>query len=169
MGKPRRDKDATWRSLGTLCRERDSSKRRLLHELQNGLPNRTIPPGHVIDWHDPGVSLDVECSEVSFCGSGILSLGRVTVGIEVLAPPETKEKPRAVGRPPDYPVEIIRQIARDYITVYGLPQSQAMLREKVSDECERNGFDVPGETRLKQLVDPIYKERARARGHKVTN
>jgi hypothetical protein len=80
--------------------------------------------------------------------------------------PETKKakatkKHRAVGRPADYPVEIIRQVARDYITVYGLPKTQAMLREKVRDEAERNGFNVPGETRLKQLVGPIYKARSR--------
>ena len=65
-----RDKDATWRSLGTLCRGRGWSKRRLLHELQHGLPYRTIeplPPGRTINWHDPevGRSLDVEASEVT--------------------------------------------------------------------------------------------------------
>jgi hypothetical protein len=100
-----RDKDATWQSLGTLCRDRDWSKRRLLDELENErLCFRTIPEGHEreIDWRDPNVqrSLDVEASEVSFHDDKkavakrdrslvILSLGRVTVGIEVLPPAPT--------------------------------------------------------------------------------
>jgi hypothetical protein len=75
--------------------------------------------------------------------------------------PQQKRRPRKrharLGRPPDYQVEIIRQIARDYIEVYGRPATQAMFREKVRSECEGNGFKVPGETRLKQLIDPIYK------------
>jgi hypothetical protein len=79
--------------------------------------------------------------------------------------PGTKQRPtnkrRAIGRPPDYPGEIICQVARDYIEVYGLPRTQTMLREKVCDECERNGFRVPKETRLKQLVDPIHKRELR--------
>jgi hypothetical protein len=71
--------------------------------------------------------------------------------------PPRRPKPHAVGRPPEYPIEIIRLIARDYIEVYGLPQSQAMLREKVRDECERNGYDVPESTRFKELIAPIFK------------
>jgi hypothetical protein len=66
----RRDKDVTWRSLGTLCRERDWSKPRAIYELQNGLRFRTIPPGHEpkIDWHDPSVleRLDLAASELSY-------------------------------------------------------------------------------------------------------
>src|SRR5262249_11551543 len=60
--------DATWRTLGTLCRDLDWSPRRLLHELQNGLRYRTIPEGRAIDWHDPNVQrwLNLEASEVSF-------------------------------------------------------------------------------------------------------
>jgi hypothetical protein len=101
-----RDKDATWCSAGTLCRERGWSKRRLLYELRNGLSNRTIPPGGTIDWHDPNVerTLDLEASEVSFydekvaaeveaCSSDqvvFFSLGLVTVGFEVLAPTDAE-------------------------------------------------------------------------------
>jgi hypothetical protein len=82
----RRDKDATWRALGTLCRERDWSRPRALYELQNGLPFRTVPPGHEhkIDWHDRRLlqHLNLAASEVS---SEFLS-PILTVGIEVLAP-----------------------------------------------------------------------------------
>jgi hypothetical protein len=48
-----------------------------------------------------------------------------------------------VGRPPDYPHDIIRQIARDYIDVYGRPATQTLLREKVCDECARNEVAAP--------------------------
>jgi len=92
-----RDKDATWRTLGTLCRELDWSPRRLLHELQGGLRYRTIPEGREIDWHDPNVRrwLNLEASEVTFYDEKlakersrglVISLGQVTIGIEVLPP-----------------------------------------------------------------------------------
>jgi hypothetical protein len=93
-----RDMDATWRSLGTLCRELDWSKPRLLYELQNGLRYRTVPPGHTIDWNDPEVqrSLDVEASTVRLVlgafalteggGAPAFGIDSLTVGIEVLPP-----------------------------------------------------------------------------------
>jgi hypothetical protein len=88
-----RDKNATWRSLSTLCRERDWSKPRALYELQNGLRYRTVPPGHVVDWRDPTVerSLDVEASTVTLVlgvfGDGGLGVDVRTVGIEVAERP----------------------------------------------------------------------------------
>jgi hypothetical protein len=82
----RRNKNAVWRSLGTVCRERDWSRPRAIHELQNGLPFRTVPPGHEhkIDWHDSRLlqHLNLATSEVS---SEFLS-PLLTVGIEVLPP-----------------------------------------------------------------------------------
>jgi hypothetical protein len=92
-----RDKDATWRTLGALCRERDWSPRRLLHELQRGLSYRTIPAGHAIDWHAPDVVIDVEASEATYTKgvpdvAGAVTLDRPTVGIEVL-PPRDAEVP----------------------------------------------------------------------------
>jgi hypothetical protein len=86
-----RDEDATWRTFGTLCSERDWSKQRLLYELQNGLPYRTVPPGHTIDWHKPDVVCGLETSEVTYTRGvlnvpGVLGLDRPTVGIEVLPP-----------------------------------------------------------------------------------
>jgi hypothetical protein len=102
----RGDKDATWRSLGTLCRERDWSKRRLLHELRNGLSYRTVPPGPAVDWHHPDVerSLDVDASEVTLTrgvlaaegeGCFVLGLDRPTVGVEVLPPADVEVLPPA--------------------------------------------------------------------------
>jgi hypothetical protein len=83
--------DATWRSLGTLCRELDWSRPRLLYELRNGLRYRTFPPGHAIDWHDSNVerSLDVEASTVAVL-RGLLetemAFDHPTFGVEVLPP-----------------------------------------------------------------------------------
>ena len=69
--------NATWRSTGSMCHERGWSRHRLIHELQNGLPNRivphpSVPPGHVIDWSDDAVlsSLDVAASEVTITLGG---------------------------------------------------------------------------------------------------
>jgi hypothetical protein len=56
--------DRPWRSLGTLCRERDWSKPRLLDELRNGLRYRTIPLGHAIDWHHPQVEREVRALRI---------------------------------------------------------------------------------------------------------
>jgi hypothetical protein len=83
----------TWASLGTICRERDWSKHRLLHELQRGLPYRTIPAGHAIDWHSRDTVFAVEPSEVTYTKGvldveGVIGLDRPTVGIEVLPPTE---------------------------------------------------------------------------------
>jgi hypothetical protein len=191
-----RDKDATWRTMGTLCRELGWPRQRLFYELDNKrVPYRTIPEGYVIDdWLDPYLwpYINIEASEISI-PSGVVvgaindavavitgrprppkkrrsELEGMTIGIEVLPPtdalpapsspsPGTKERPtnKRVGRPPDYPAEIIQQVACDYIEVYGLPQTQTMLREKVRDECERNGYDVPEPTRFKELIAPIFK------------
>jgi hypothetical protein len=94
-----RDKGATWRSLGSLCRELDWSRPRLVYELQNGLPFRTVPPGHEhrIDWRDRGLlsRLDLDASEVKIRGPlaprqsrGVVRYQLRTVGIEVLLPAE---------------------------------------------------------------------------------
>jgi len=97
--------NATWRTLGALCRELDWSKRRLLHELQHGLSYRTIPAGHMVDWHHPDVvrSLDVEASEVTHTRGvldveGALGLDRPTVGVEVLRPTDASAPPTPVKR-----------------------------------------------------------------------
>jgi hypothetical protein len=92
----RRDKDATWRTLGTLCHELGWSRPRLIHELQNGLRYRTFPPGHVFNWHDPSLrrALDVEASTLPLSytnASGTATVNsswtlQEAIGIEVLPP-----------------------------------------------------------------------------------
>jgi hypothetical protein len=80
-----RDKDATWRTTGPLCRERGWSKRRLIYELQNGLPYKTFPPGHTFDWSDPYLEpyLNVEASEISF-PSGVV-MGAINEAVALVA------------------------------------------------------------------------------------
>lgn len=97
-----RDTDATWRTTGSLCCERDWSKRRLLHELENGLPYQTIPPGYTVEWGDDSMwpYFSVERSEISIPyglvmgaigpppskRAGYLRGPGLVLGIEVLAP-----------------------------------------------------------------------------------
>jgi hypothetical protein len=45
-----RDKDATWRTTSTLCRERGWSQQHLIYELEKGLPYQTDPPGWKVKW-----------------------------------------------------------------------------------------------------------------------
>src|SRR5262245_27564817 len=78
---------ATWRSLGTLCREQDWPRARLLHEIRTGgVECRTNPPGHKVDWHHPEVerTLDVAASTVTPVGSGLDIPGVVGFGQHVL-------------------------------------------------------------------------------------
>jgi hypothetical protein len=114
-----RDNDATWRTLGTLCRERDWSRPRLVHELQNGLPYRTVPPGHTVDWHDPNVlrSLDIEASTVTLMrgvfvaeaeAGDVFSFDSLTVGVEVLPPTDAEVLPPTDAEPlPPADVEVL--------------------------------------------------------------
>jgi len=101
MGMLKRDTLATWRTTGALCRERDWSKPRLLDELLNGLRYRTVPPGHVFNWHDPTVrrALDLESSTVPLGYASASSTATVdtswtmneAIGIEVLPPDATAD------------------------------------------------------------------------------
>jgi hypothetical protein len=109
-----RDKDATWRSLALLCRERGWSRSRAVYELQNGLPHRfvpALPPRVSIDWHDPDVELclNVETGDLTLMRGVLFAEGQtcfvlgpdtLTVGIEVL-PPTDAEMPSSPMDAPD--------------------------------------------------------------------
>jgi hypothetical protein len=155
----RRDKDATWQTLGTLCRERDWSRPRLIQELQNGLRHRTIPEGREIDWHKPSVlrSLDVEASTVTFGhvevsgGEGnysplFVGYVRETVGIEVLPPgaPADAEAPAppaiapaASSAPPRKVSEAVVRAAVLAIAEEHPPGSPPLDEESLHKEVER--------------------------------
>jgi hypothetical protein len=75
--------------------------------------------------------------------------------------PKRKTPRKRMGSPPVYEIEAIRQIARNYIENVGLLVTQALLREKVTDECERQHVKVPGPTRFKELIGPIYRTASR--------
>jgi len=148
--------NVTWRTLGTHCRELDWSKQRLLHELQNGLPYRTIPPGHVIDWHHPDVqrSLDVERSEVMINAGGvlfekaegafILGLDCPTVGVEVL-PPTDAEMPSPPEDTPEASAQWAQNAVRKLRAENKLPRDiktkaeLARLLEKEAQKDVRTG------------------------------
>jgi hypothetical protein len=139
----RRDKDATWRSLGTLCREQDWSRPRLIYELQNGLPYRSIPPGRAIDWHDPDVvrGLDVEASEATITHGvlavgGVLGLDRPTVGIEVL-PPEDAEMP---SPPADEPIAAAASADWAFNTVRDLRDAGKIPAEAMESKAALSRF-----------------------------
>jgi hypothetical protein len=123
---------------------------------QGDVTSNTIKPN--ADWTVVRVDRDSSTMNLIWLDGDAAIVEAVKVPLSSAAMSEKLGNKRraTVGRPPDYPVEIIRQIARDYIAVYGRPATQTLFREKVRDECERNGFRVPGETRLKQLVDPIH-------------
>jgi len=100
-----RDKDATWRSLALVCRERGWSKARAVYALQNGLPYRTVPPGHTIDWHNPNVThgLNVETGDLPlilgvFGGPGVGFDTRI-VSIEVQRRHRTRRRTRSTHAP----------------------------------------------------------------------
>jgi len=96
-----RDKDATWRTLGTLCRELGWSVQRLLYELHNRrVRYRTIPEGYVIDdWLDPYLRpyLNVEASEISI-PSGVV-VGAINDAVAVITgrPPPPKRRSELEG------------------------------------------------------------------------
>jgi hypothetical protein len=113
-----RDISATWGTLGTLCRERDWSRRALIDKWRNRqVTIRTIPRGceNKIDLHDPSVvdSLDIEASEISYFDEEVAeqerfssryvivaSDGKVTVGIEALLSPLEAEAAADVDETP---------------------------------------------------------------------
>jgi hypothetical protein len=89
------DKDATWGSLSTHCRALGWSKSRAIYELQNGLRYRTVPPGHVVDWHNHDIAhnLNVETGDLTlilgvFGGPGV-GFDTLTVSIEVASPTDS--------------------------------------------------------------------------------
>ena len=156
---------ATWRRLGTLCRERDWSKRRLIHELRNGLLYRTIPPGHTIDWHDPNVAiervLDVEASEVTLNTGPVTKYGdqpQITLGIEVI-PPDDAELPSPSANAPAA-TAIQTPLPSKEVTDKELRDCILAIKDKQPD-------DPPNEENLwveveERLRRPVSRDRVRA-------
>jgi hypothetical protein len=176
-----RDKDATWRSAGALCREFDWSKRRLIYELENGLPYRTIPPGWTIDWHDDYVwpYFNVEAGAISIpYGMGFAAIvppppktfwdRGVTLGIEVL-PPTDAEVPAPLAntpaalptprRPSDAAVEqCFRGIMKER------PDDPPDEKDMLAEMKGRLGAP-PGRERVRNIWKTIAPQWKRPRGH----
>jgi hypothetical protein len=152
-----RDKDATWRTLGALCRTLGWSRPRLFYELQNGLRSRTFPPGHVFNWHDPSLrcALDVEASTLPLSCANTSGMATVNsswtlqepIGIEVLppeAPPAdadvplpSAEAPAALPVPPKKVSEADVRKAIQSIVKEHPPGRPPLDEESLVKEVER--------------------------------
>jgi hypothetical protein len=150
--------------------------RRLIDELQKGLPYRTVPPGRVIDWHHSNVRrwLNVEASEVSFYearepddGRGPLFIGprRVTVGIEVLppgapvdaeVPPPSAEAPAASPAPPRKVSEA--ELRNCILTIKAERPNNPPDEEELWTEVERRLNATISRDRLRQVRDDVALE-----------
>ena len=149
-----RDKDATWCSLGTL----GWSKPRALYQLRSGLPYRTFPPGHVIDWNDrrAELNLDVEASTTA------IRVGRrlVTVGIEVLLrtepepPALSAEEPATLPEPKKISEADLHRCILDIVEKHP-PNTPPLAEETLISEVEN------------RLGAPLPRERIQAARNKV--
>jgi hypothetical protein len=168
----RRDKDATWQTTGTLCRKLDWSQRRLLYELQNGLPYRTIPPGSTIDWKADRTAqhtLNPKTSTVTFQGPPpvmknspfdavvVFSLGHITVGIEVLPPADVLPAPAPSLPPKQVSEAALRRCLLDIVAEH-LPGSLPLDEETLHAELERRLEAPIARDRVRQVRDEIAPE-----------
>lgn len=146
-----RDTAVTWRSASALCSDLGWSLRRLLHEAQHGLPYRTIPPGHVIDWHHPvtAQTFDLDTSEVTIIGTsrGAGVLDATTVGVEFLPPTgeaAVPDLPAPPAPPPDHAPPVSDAALRDCLL--------AIVRERPDDPLDEETLLEEMETRLGATV-----------------
>jgi hypothetical protein len=72
-----------------------------------------------------------------------------------------RKKPARVGRPAEYDIAGIRAAANNYIATYGVPRTLSLLCEKVKDRLTELDILIPGDTRLKELLSPIWKRAKR--------
>jgi hypothetical protein len=85
--------------------------------------------------------------------------------VRTLCPPSIVQTvPPKAGRRPDYEIDeicgVAKTLAENYIKGGELPNSANLFREKVGDACSgaKPKIRVPGDTRFKEIVDPIYKD-----------
>jgi hypothetical protein len=162
-------KSERWCTLGSLCRELDWSRPRLIHELQNGLrcrivPHEAVPPGYVIDWHSRVsiTTLDIEASTVEIddprprqYDSIVIGPRRLTVGIEVLPPTDTAEdlaSPPAQRWQKPPPRDVLEAAALAVAKTYQPddPPTQAEWWKALNAQL---GADVTRKVALRALVD----------------
>jgi hypothetical protein len=130
-----------WRSLNAHCRELHWSKPRAIYELQNGLPFRTIPPGHEheIDWHDRSQlsHFDLSASTMKIW-QGVAESATaplfLTVGIEVL-PPDDAEVSTPPTASPQWAIAATRKLRADNKIAEGA--TKAGLARLLAAESEK--------------------------------
>jgi hypothetical protein len=165
----------SWRRTGTLCRERDWSKQRLLHELRNGLRYRTFnPTGRTIDWHSREVerTLDVEASTVTLVregrGMSVMRGGRLVlvldvdcIGIEVL-PPDDAEVPSPSADAPTAEVKAKPSVTWAIATTSRLRKEhkipQGVIKAKLARLLEAEAEKAVKAGQLKRALKANYIE-----------
>jgi hypothetical protein len=81
---------------------------------------------------------------------------RVSQGLDPVPRKKKRRKSAPVGTPPTYDAQAIRGAAED-VAKRGVPDRAAWFYEKVRDELKKRRIKEPGDTRLKELVGPVYK------------
>jgi hypothetical protein len=173
-----RDKDATWRTTSTLCRERSWSQQHLIYELEKGLPYRTDPPGWKVKWGShlwpyfnvgaskllvPPGGLRGIVPPPSTKHSDLFTWG-VNLRIEVLPPdaPTDAEAPAASPaprRPSDAAVEqCFRNIMKERLDN---PPNEKWLLAEMKQRLRA----PPGRQRVRNLWRTIAPQWKRPRGH----
>jgi hypothetical protein len=173
-----RDMNATWCSLGTLCRERGWSQPRAIYELQRGLRFRTVPPGHEheIDWHDPNQlsRLDLSASTMEIwqgvaAVEGTVAPCFLTVGIEVLPPTDvvSERKPKPKRKPKRKPAKKVSPAAveRCFRDIMRERPNDPPDEEWLLPEMTRRLGASPIRERVRSLWKDIAPEWKRPRGH----
>jgi hypothetical protein len=169
--------EAAWRSPGQL----GWSKQRALHELQNGLPYRTFPPGHVVDWHDRIVqdSFDVAASTITitvgvFGGPGV-GFDRRIIGIEVLPPLEADraDADEAPSRSPIHAPASRKHIAQAELDkcfgeIVDDHPNDPLTEEELLEELETRLGVAPSRKRVRDMWKVKWPNWKRPRGHPLT-
>src|SRR5262245_21281806 len=160
--KPRRDTNATWRS-GALCREWGWSYRRLLHELRQGLPYRTFPPGYTVNWHAVvAQTFDPEAVPIVVDGPEVLNT--VTVAVEVQPPTDAPSlAPQRQRKPPTVtPVKQRRKSSTD-VKRWRQPPPKKDIKDALAGirEAEPKLSGEGLETALCERLEGMTRQKAR--------
>jgi hypothetical protein len=164
-----RDKDATWRTLGTLCRELGWPWGRLHGELiARRAPYRTHPPGE-IDWGDSTLRVDLAESKVTILDRHSAKTGVTgfykTVWVEVLPPTDASPAPSlpptaASSSPPASPRKNVSEaeLRECILTIKTERPNDPPDEDELWKEVERRLNAMVSRDRLRQVRDDVAPE-----------